>query len=314
MGSSVTTAPADRLATIDPTAWARQGDISARSALVTVFGDTMIGLDGDLWLSDVFTLVEPFGFSERLLRTSLSRLAATDWVTSERHGRRSRYRLTPFARQESIEAGWRIYQVAAAPTSDADAPWTILFSEDEILITELRWRGFAEIAPGTLGRPGTDVEAISSLVERLGVSEPAIATAHFTDTSRLARHEHLRQANGLGRAQEAYGRFVDHYRPLAGRARPADGRDAFALRTMVIHDLRRCRLAQPDVPAAILGPDWVGHTAHGLAAEIYRAVTTEAWEWVARTTGLGIDPDIDRDRFVEPAAPSDTPVLKPAQT
>lgn len=80
-------------------AWGRAGDISARSALVTILGDTIAPLGGAAWLADVITLAEPFGFSERLIRTSMFRLAAEGWVVSERHGRRSRYGLTDHGRE-----------------------------------------------------------------------------------------------------------------------------------------------------------------------------------------------------------------------
>ena len=71
-----------------------QPDISARSVLVTVLGDSVLPVTKTVWLSSLFELARPFGFSERLVRTSMFRLAAEGWVSNERVGRRSRYSLT----------------------------------------------------------------------------------------------------------------------------------------------------------------------------------------------------------------------------
>ncbi|MCE2516108.1 MAG: hypothetical protein J4F37_14075 [Acidobacteria bacterium] len=65
-------------------------DISARSVLVTVLGDSVLPVTKTLWLSSLFQLAKPFGFSERLVRTSMFRLVAEGWMTNERIGRRSR--------------------------------------------------------------------------------------------------------------------------------------------------------------------------------------------------------------------------------
>jgi len=40
-------------------------------------------------------LVRPFGISDRLVRTSVFRLAEEGWLDAQRDGRRSRYTLNP---------------------------------------------------------------------------------------------------------------------------------------------------------------------------------------------------------------------------
>ena len=54
-------------------------------------------------------------------------------------------------------------------------------------------------------------------------------------------------------------------------------------------DLRRARLQDPDLPAQLLPPDWVGHRAIELAAAIHRAVAEPAWRWVEELTDLTVD-------------------------
>jgi len=47
----------------------------ARSLIVTVWGDALAPHDGRVWLATLIRLMAPFGLSERLVRTSVFRLA-----------------------------------------------------------------------------------------------------------------------------------------------------------------------------------------------------------------------------------------------
>ena len=136
--------------------WAQEPDISARSTLVTILGDTVAPLGGTVWLSHLIALTEPFGFSDRLVRTSLFRLAAEGWVSNERVGRQSRYSLTDYGRRETEAAEQRIYR---RPSGHWDGWWTLVFlapdgADSDAATRHLRWRGFARLADGVQARPG----------------------------------------------------------------------------------------------------------------------------------------------------------------
>ncbi len=49
--------------------------IRAKSMVVTIFGDIIESYGGKIWLGNLISLVNLFGISERLLRTSVFRLA-----------------------------------------------------------------------------------------------------------------------------------------------------------------------------------------------------------------------------------------------
>ncbi len=290
------TGPADTVL-----AWGREPDISARSVLVTILGDTVAPLGCPVWLGDLIALAEPFGFSHRLVRTSLFRLAAEGWVTSERVGRRSRYSLTPYGRREIGSAEQRIYHQT---TRRWDGWWTLVFLPDgEAAATDrgekvaggpgrlLRWRGFAPIGDGVLARPGDHTVETRQLLDHEEITPvPLVATARFDERAPEAAGS-FRHDSGLAAAEEAYARFEQRYTPFDGIAADAvDPHVAFALRTMIVHDLRRARLRDPDLPTALLPDDWVGHRATDLAARIYRALTDDAWAWITEVTGLDVDP------------------------
>ncbi len=291
-------------------AWAAEPDISARSALATILGDTVAPLGGTIWLTDLITMAGATGFNERLVRTSLFRLAAEGWVDNKRVGRRSQYSLTELGRRETDAAEARIYRSGHQAW---DGSWTLVFlgsetGETDDRLTRLRWRGFARMGGGVVAKPNdhaTETAAwLASLTapsKQAGAAEaeaakpdgPAVAVA-------VARFDHTgpdpatglayRDDSGLAEAEQTYQRFLDRYRWVdeldLGRLEPIE---AFALRTMIVHDLRRARLRDPDLPAPLLADDWIGHRAIDRAGSIYQAVTDQAWTWATETTDLTID-------------------------
>ncbi|MEM7274629.1 MAG: PaaX family transcriptional regulator C-terminal domain-containing protein [Actinomycetota bacterium] len=267
----MTQATADRL---DVEAWAADPDISARSVLVTIFGDTVLPVTDSFWLAQLFRMTEVFGFSGRLIRTSMFRLAAEGWLTNERIGRQSRYSLTPLAVEESARASARIYQDA---TPDWGGDWTLVLTNGDDSDAEVRrdlarrlgWRGFIDLG-GTLASPTADPDATRAFLDE-GSTGPAlaVATARFDDLDRLVGAGFFDRALDTAASHAAYRAFLDRYGPLAGD-QPSDPLDAFAVRTALIHDLRRIRLRSPDLPASLLPRDHAGTAAHGLAAGLYR--------------------------------------------
>src|SRR2546422_8735646 len=89
-----------------------QRPLRGGSLLVTLFGDSIAPRGGVVTLGSLIQLAAPFGLTERLVRTSVARLAQDDWLTARRDGRRSEYRLTARGRQRFAEATQRIYSKA----------------------------------------------------------------------------------------------------------------------------------------------------------------------------------------------------------
>src|SRR2546423_13534851 len=60
----------------------------ARSLVVTVWGDSLAPHGGAVWLAGLIRLLAPFGINERLVRTSVYRLAQEGWLGARQGGRR----------------------------------------------------------------------------------------------------------------------------------------------------------------------------------------------------------------------------------
>ncbi len=274
--------------------WGGLADTSARSVLVTILGDSVAPLGGEVWLSDLFVLTQPFGFNQRLVRTSMYRLVNEDWVVNERVGRRSRYRLTSYAALETADADRRIYQQNPPAWNEV---WSLVFTDtllsgdgddEQRLARHLRWHGFVEIARGVWATPDSDSAATDVLLDRLDLDvRPPVAQARFDRLDELVKGGLFRSSFDLAETEKAYQSFIDRYRRFhdidPATVEPVD---AYALRTMIVHDLRRARLSDPDLPAALLPDGWVGAEAFELAARIYRAVDDEAWSAIEQATDL----------------------------
>ncbi len=273
--------------------WGALPVTSARSVLVTILGDSVAPLGAEIWLADLFELTQPFGFSQRLVRTSMYRLVNENWLENERVGRKSRYRLTDYARRECIDADRRIYRRASRHW---DGEWslvladTMLSTDDDksTLAQHLKWHGFVEISRGVWAAPESEREEAVELLDRLDLgTRPPVAKARFDRLAGLVEHGLFKSSFGLAAAEGSYQSFIDRYQPIQQSPLTASTPlEAFALRTMIVHDLRRARFNDPDLPPALLPEQWIGAEAFELAGDVYRTVTDKAWSAVEEATDL----------------------------
>ncbi|MCP4086538.1 MAG: hypothetical protein GY745_16005 [Actinomycetia bacterium] len=288
--------------------------ISARSVLVTIFGDSVVPAGGEIWLGDLIELCAPFGISDRLVRTSMFRLTGEGWFETKRTGRRSRYRLTPSATAEFADAEARIYRPWEPATV---SEWVMTFLDGQDIATDqlarfnaaLQQRGFVPLAPGVMAAPHGQATAVHETASDVGLpTPPPVAHGRFEMHDPAAR-AWLGEKFELHHAAQAYEEFLSNHRwAEAEGLRPLPNRDAFLLRTMVVHDLRRARLTDPDLPLDLLPSHWPAREAIELAGELYSTVTDGAWRFLASAAGFA-EPHTPSPRFG--TGPVDTPPSPP---
>ena len=93
---------------------------------MTVWGDALAPHGGTVWLAGLIRLMAPFGINERLVRTSVFRLARDGWLVAATHGRMSRYRLTREGARRFDDAHRRIY---ARPDDDWGGAWELVLAD-----------------------------------------------------------------------------------------------------------------------------------------------------------------------------------------
>lgn len=264
----------------------------APSLVITVFGDAIAPHGGAVWLGGLIELLASFEVSERLVRTSVFRLAEEGWLESRRAGRRSVYALTPAGLRRFEHASRRIY---APPPGEWDGSWTMVLlprgdagGRRAELRRELGWQGFAAVAPATLAHPRADPALLGEILESLALRDEAfvfVARGSEAVGGRPLR-ELVAQCWPLDELAADYRRFVASFAPLAARVRDSDApdaREAFMLRTLLIHAFRRVILHDPLLPAELLPAGWPGHEAYALCRELYRLTYRRAEEYLAAT-------------------------------
>jgi phenylacetic acid degradation operon negative regulatory protein len=254
----------------------RQRPLRSGSLLITVLGDAIAPRGGRVSLGSLIRLATPFGLPERLVRTSVARLAQDDWLTARRSGRTSEYTLSPAGRRRFAAATRRIY--GAAPHA-WNGRWTIVLLRLEArgaararAREELRWLGFGQFAPDVYVHPMYRGAEVRARLADAGIAAPVLLTEarleHRHDDRRL-----VRAGWDLQELTRAYQRFVRSFAPLAaaldGSASVAP-EVAFVARTLLIHEYRRIHLRDPLLPDALLPPRWVGASAYELCRRLYR--------------------------------------------
>jgi phenylacetic acid degradation operon negative regulatory protein len=251
----------------------RQRPIRGGSLLITIFGDSIAPRGGAITLGSLIGLAQPFGLTERLVRTSVARLARDGWLEARREGRRSEYRLTPTGEDRFAEATRRIY--GEIPDS-WDGQWTLLIlppppngGRRRDIRDDLRWLGFGQVSPGVFAHPNWSVEQARAGLKGLDGAGGALLLKSSSDGNETDRRL-VTAGWDLGDLTRRYRRFVDTFMPVLEAVMPSlNGEAAFVIRTLLIHEYRKVHLRDPLLPPALLPADWVGAAAYDLSRQLY---------------------------------------------
>jgi len=254
----------------------------AKSVIITVYGDSVMHHGGSAWLGSVIKLTEPLGLNERVVRTSVFRLAAEDWLVAEQFGRRSYYRLTEAGRRRVDAAHGRIYFHANRPW---DHHWTLVITNSsamkaerrEALRRDLRWQGFGQLANGIMLHPDPDEAALRQLLLDFGASKQALVMRTTAEpwVAGEALRDVINRCWDMKRLAADYAAFLDAFRPVwqaLNTAGVLDPETCFVVRTLLMHAYRRVLLRDPTLPDELLEANWPGTSARLLCRNLYKLV------------------------------------------
>jgi phenylacetic acid degradation operon negative regulatory protein len=266
----------------------------AKSLVMTLFGDVITPHGGKVWMGSLIDLLAPFGISDRLVRTSVFRLAEEGWLDAQREGRRSRYTLNPRSSARFERAYRRLYTPVHR---DWDGRWTLVLAnigqvtaaQRATLRKELLWQGYGIIAPFVLTHPAPDMETLDDILQRADARENVLVCTVSQPDPLRARPlgDLVTQCWDLEPVIEEYAGFIEDFNGLAhildanrGACTPEV---AFVVRELTIHAFRRVTLHDPQLPLELLPPNWQGQAAYELCRAIYRATQADSERHVRDT-------------------------------
>lgn len=265
--------------------------------IFTLLGEYVVQRGGTIWTSSLLELFDQLDVSERAVRSTLSRMSRKGWIMSQKHGRRSRYVITPRGRDLLEQGRQRIFEPVF---SEWDGHWhLVVYSLPEgkrrtrhTLRQNLTWLGFGSLAPGTWISPwdrrqelkaalvGLDVECYVSLFSGLYLG-PASAAEMVTRCWDLDALQKQYQAF-LDRFQPEY----EHYHLCVRRGEPIDLAESFIRNFWLVHEFQSFPLRDPNLPPVLLPPDWAGFAARDLFERYHELLGVYANQFVDQVMGV----------------------------
>jgi phenylacetic acid degradation operon negative regulatory protein len=225
-----------------------------QSLVVTLLGSYVHPEKGTVWSGGLVNLLGELGFSAGAARAALTRLTRRDLLERVRDGRLVHYRLTDRAATLLDEGERRIFSLGR-DARPAEA-WTILWHatpeerrlERGRLGQRLRFLGFGSLQDGVWVSPHDHEREAAALLEELGLARyAAVLVGRPASGSDFAAF--VARAWDVELLAKRYRAFVTAFGGYApSRRNGFDDREAFLVRTRLVHDFRQFPFLDPGLP------------------------------------------------------------------
>lgn len=261
----------------------------AGSLIMTIFGDAVLPRGGTVWIGSLIDALAAYGINERLVRTSVFRLARDQWLEVEKVGRRSYYSLTSTGAAEFERATRRIY---GDPRQHWDGQWSLVFltglpsdARDQIK-KHLGWLGFGALSAGVLAHPSVDVKAVEQTLEHAGIGQRLVVMQSRVvgDRSDERMRSLVQKSWNLDEINSRYEAFIAQFRSVSNavqRSKQPNGLTAFQIRMLLIQEYRRILLRDPLLPPEMLPAVWSGTAAYQLCRNLYSMIYAAADDFMS---------------------------------
>jgi phenylacetic acid degradation operon negative regulatory protein len=247
-------------------------------------GEFLLPTGGVAWTSTFIDVLGRFGIESGTVRQALARTASAGWLSPERVGRRTRWRITSAGEQLLVAGTKRIYEFAG-PTLDWDGRWLlVLVSVPEgdragrhLVRSRLSWAGLGSPAPGVW---------VGTHPERVAEVEDVLTRAGIIDTAQVFAAEHL----GSTRVQAIVAASWDlkaidaEYQQFIAEFSSRATKEPLTRLLELVHAWRRFPWRDPALPRELLPADWKGADAAALFHDRHERWTSganEAWSRIS---------------------------------
>ncbi|HET9071295.1 MAG TPA: PaaX family transcriptional regulator C-terminal domain-containing protein [Acidimicrobiales bacterium] len=261
---------------------------SARGLLLTVMGELQLPTGAAVWTSAFLEVLGRLGVAPGTGRQALNRTAAAGWLTPERVGRRTRWRISPAGERLLSEGSTRIYGFAG-PDEAWDGRWLVVLASvpeadragRHFLRSRLTWAGLGSPAPGVwVGTHAARLAEVEDVLGRAGAAGGAqVFVAEHAGPTPVASL--VAAAWDLAAIDRAYGEFLAEF---------AEAATDDPLRRVVelVHAWRRFPWSDPALPGVLLPEGWRGAAAARLfhdRHDRWSGPATESWARIAAGGG-----------------------------
>jgi len=239
---------------------------SARSDLLTVLGELVWPNGEQAWTSSIVQVMQLLGFEERTARQAITRASKAGWLIPERHGRSTRWHLSPRLIR-AFEEGTRRVAALSEPFDDWDRRWltlivtvpTELRAQRHKLYRRLNWAGLGTPWPGVWLTPHTDRgHDVAEVLDELGLRPHSIVTkGEITDWG-LSLDAIVERGWNLAEVVDLY-EEIDASVP---QVLPTDPDDLIVAHIRLTSALQKLPTYDPQLPE-VLAPEWIGRRVAG---------------------------------------------------
>jgi phenylacetic acid degradation operon negative regulatory protein len=264
------------------------GAPAARSALLTVLGEFVLGMSEGVWQETLIKALGTLDYRTQAARQALARSVTAGWLRTERHGRRSRVHLTEETAGMLSSGAKRIYGFGEPWPWDGRWLLVVLRVPEEHrevrhrMRTRLAWEGFGSMGGGLWISPHAEREA--DLRDTTGDGSVAELLSFRAELGELGDPGRvIADAWDLDGVAAAYRAFTAEF----GRLRPGTPDETFRAQTLLVHAWRKFPFLDPDLPEAMLPAGWPRSRAHELFSERHAAWHEPAQEYFRSLEALG---------------------------
>ncbi|HEY3773783.1 MAG TPA: PaaX family transcriptional regulator C-terminal domain-containing protein [Solirubrobacteraceae bacterium] len=263
------------------------GPPAARSVLLTILGEYVLSLDSGTWQETLIQALGALEYKSQAARQALARSATAGWLTTERHGRRSRVQLTERAAVMLRTGAARIYGFGEPWAWDGHWLLVVLRVPEQRrevrhqLRTQLAWAGFGSLGGGLWLSP--HIEREDELRASVGADSVAELQSFRAELGSIGDPQKLiASAWDLESVAEGYREFIARF----ARAAPRTPEAVFAAQTLLVHEWRRFPFLDPDLPERMVPRAWPRSRAHEVFVQRHALWHETAQAYFASLEGI----------------------------
>lgn len=257
--------------------------VNPYALVFSLFGGYVLPRGVDIWTGSLIQALASLGFSDRMVRTTISRMKRRGYLEGRRMGRRSFYRLTDRGLREVHDARELAFGSLGAQW---DGRWTVVtYSIPEehrelrnVLRDSLKSIGFGSFVPGVWISPYPLPPGKEEKWQKIGVW-PYLE---------IFRAEHVGTSETSDFVSQAWPQLpalADEYRAYKAKYEQAldrfeqkvfDNKDCFALQMQSLFEFMSIIIKDPTLPPVLLPEDWPRPAAQSLYLKLRQMLVEPA--------------------------------------